>query len=47
VGWWQITDNFHATMSGFPQAFGDLVLEADVTEAATLGPHHDACLTEP
>lgn len=40
--WLQITDNFDTTVSTFRQAFGDLVPEADLDEAARLVPHRDA-----
>jgi aminoglycoside phosphotransferase (APT) family kinase protein len=49
-GWLRITENFDATVSAFPQAFGDLIPEADLGEAAKLVPHRDTwkqILSEP
>lgn len=49
-GWMQITDGFEATVSAFPAAFGDLVPDADLAEAAKLIPHRDTwkrVLSEP
>jgi aminoglycoside phosphotransferase (APT) family kinase protein len=41
-GWLEITDGFEATVAEFPEAYGDLVPDADLTEAAKLVPRRDA-----
>jgi hypothetical protein len=41
-GWMRITDGFDATVSAFPEAFGDLVPDADLAEAAKLVPERDS-----
>jgi aminoglycoside phosphotransferase (APT) family kinase protein len=40
--WLQVTDNFGATVAAFPEAFGDLIPESDLGEAAKLTLHLDA-----
>ncbi|WP_169738361.1 phosphotransferase [Patulibacter minatonensis] len=42
AGWGQITDGFDATIAAFPEAFGSLIPEADLAEAAKLVPLRDA-----